>query len=73
MGKKLNWSETQEAARSQSMKDAWNAKRMSEGKRKVLDGAGVRKELARRDMKAAWAMRKARVLLKIGKFQIIWG
>jgi hypothetical protein len=73
MGKKWNWSEAQKAAHSKRMKEAWKSKRMSEGQRKGWDGAEDRRNAARRRMVAAWDMSKAKVLVKLGKFKIIWG
>ena len=73
MGKKWNWSEESRAAHSERMRAIWKAKRMSEGQRKAWTGANERRVKAKRDLKSAWDMSKATVLLKIGKFQIIWG
>ncbi len=71
--KKWTWSEEAKQAQSERMKQIHMQKRRSKGQTEAWRGAETRKDRARRDMKTAWAMSKARVLLKIGKFQIIWG
>ena len=71
--KKWTWSEEAKQAQSERMKQIHMRKRRGQGQSEAWRDADDRKDRARRDMKEAWAMRKARVLFRVGKFQIIWG